>query len=102
MKGTIRVPAKIVGQAMEKRDVGVVNATGADGAPIGARLVGVNKYKSGLKDGDVITQVGSTRVLSVDTLVLVGMSLASSSAKEVTGRILRGTQVYAVVLEIPR
>ena len=101
-KGTILVPAAVVARAIEKRNVGATNANAADGTPLGARLVGVSRYGVGLRDGDVVVFVGATRTRNVEALVAAGMAAASSGASRISGRILRGDAVYAVVLELPK
>lgn len=101
-RGTILVPAAVVARAIEKRNVGATNANAADGSPLGARLVGVSRYGVGLRDGDVVVFVGATRTRSVEALVAAGMAAASSGASRISGRILRGEAVYAVVLELPK
>ena len=100
--GTITVPASVVAKIIEKRDVSAVNATSADGAPLGAKLIGVGKYKSGLRDGDIITMVSGTRTTTVDAVVGAGMRVVMSGGTQMTGKILRGTSTYAVVLELPK
>jgi len=101
-KATIVVPAQAVARALEKRDVGATNALAPDGTPLGARLVGVSKYGTGLKDGDIVTSVGGVRTPTVDALVGAGVRASVSGATQVSGKILRGATTYAVVLELPK
>ncbi len=100
--GIIVVPAAAVTRALERRDVRASNATAADGAPLGARLAGVGKYKTGLRDGDVVVTVGGTRTPTVDAMVSAAMAVATSGASRISGRILRGDATVAVVLELPK
>jgi hypothetical protein len=101
-RSTIVVPAAVVTRALERRDVGATNATTADGAPLGARLAGVGKYKTGLRDGDVVVTVAGTRTPTVEAMVSAAMAAATSGATRISGRIMRGDATYAVVLELPR
>ena len=101
-KGTIVVPAATVARAIQKHDVSAVNATAPDGSPLGARLVGVSRYRTGLRDGDVVMSVGGTRTRTVEAMVAAAMQLASSGATHISGRIMRGDATYAVVLELPK
>ncbi len=101
-RSTIVVPAAVVTRALERRDVGATNATTADGAPLGARLAGVGKYKTGLRDGDVVVTVAGTRTPTVAAMVSAAMAAATSGATRISGRIMRGDATYAVVLELPK
>ena len=101
-KTTIVVPAAVVTRALERRDVSATNATAADGAPLGARLAGVGKYKTGLRDGDVVVTVGGTRTPTVDAMISAAMAVATSGASRISGRIVRGDATIAVVLELPK
>lgn len=101
-KATIVVPAAAVTRALEKRDVGATNAVAADGSPLGARLVGVSRYRTGLRDGDVVIFVGGTRTPTIAALTSAGMAAAGNGATSISGRILRGGAVYAVVIELPK
>jgi hypothetical protein len=101
-RSTIVVPAAVVTRAIERRDVGATNATTADGAPLGARLAGVGKYKTGVRDGDVVVTVAGTRTPTVEAMVSAAMAVATSGATRISGRIVRGDATYAVVLELPK
>jgi hypothetical protein len=101
-KATIVVAAAAVARALEKRDVGATNATAPDGSPLGARLSGVSRYHTGLRDGDVVVSVGGTRTPTVDAMVGAAMAVASAGATRVSGRIVRGDALYAVVIELPK
>ena len=101
-RSTIVVPASVVTRALERRDVAATNVTTPDGAPLGARLAGVGKYKTGLRDGDVVVTVAGTRTPTVEAMVSAAMAAASSGATRISGRILRGDATYAVVLELPK
>jgi hypothetical protein len=101
-KSTIVVPAAVVTRALERRDVSATNASAPDGAPLGARLAGVGKYKTGLRDGDVVVTVGGTRTPTVNAMVNAAMAVATSGATRISGRILRGDTIIAVVLELPK
>ncbi len=101
-KGTIVVPASAVARAMQKHDVGAVNASAPDGSPLGARLVGVSRYRTGLRDGDIVMTVAGTRTRTVEAMVAVAMQVATSGATQISGRIMRGDATYAVVLELPK
>ncbi|HSO33268.1 MAG TPA: hypothetical protein VLT33_12130 [Labilithrix sp.] len=99
---TIVVPAQAVARALEKRDVGATNALAPDGTPLGAKLVGVSKYGTGLKDGDIVTSVGGVPTPTVDALVGAGVRASIGGATQLSGKILRGATTYAVVLELPK
>lgn len=101
-RSTIVVPASVVTRALERRDVGATNAMAPDGAPLGARLAGVGKYKTGLRDGDVVVTVSGTRTPTVDAMVSAAMAVATSGATRISARILRGDATYAVILELPK
>ncbi|MDB4936063.1 MAG: hypothetical protein JWP87_3035 [Labilithrix sp.] len=101
-KATIVVPASVVTRALERRDVGATNAKTPDGAPLGARLVGVGKYRTGLRDGDVVVNVAGTRTPTTSAMVGAAMQAASSGATRISGRIVRGDATFAVVLELPK
>lgn len=101
-RSTIFVPASVVQRALERRDVAATNARAADGAPLGARLAGVGKYRTGLRDGDVVVMIGGTRTPTVEAMVGAAMAVATSGAGRISGRILRGDATYAVVLELPK
>jgi len=102
VKGTIVVPAAVVARAIDKKDVTATNAVGAEGKPIGAKLAGVGKYKTGLKDGDIVIAVGESPTPTVDTMVGVALDAYASGADKVTGTVRRGEDTYNVVLEIPK
>lgn len=101
-KGTIFVPAALVSRALERRDVGAANAVTADGAQLGARLIGVSKYRTGLRDGDVVVSVAGTRTPNVSAMTTAALQAAGGVAPRISGRILRGDTTITVVLEIPR
>jgi hypothetical protein len=100
-KATIGVPAAAVTRALEKHDVGATNASAPDGSPLGARLTGVSRYRTGLRDGDVVVSVAGARTTTVDAMIGAAMAAASAGATRISGRIVRGTAVYAVVIELP-
>jgi hypothetical protein len=100
-KGTLVVPASAVTRALARRDVGATNALAPDGSPLGARLAGVSRYRTGLRDGDVVISVGGTRTPNVAAMVAAGMGAASGNASRITGRIVRPEGTYAVVIELP-
>lgn len=97
----IVIPSAIVAKALEKRDVGASNATTPEGKPAGVRVHGVSKYKTGLRDGDIIVSVGGRRVESTQSLVSVAMGQVMNGATKLTGKIRRGEETWDVVLEIP-
>ncbi len=97
-KGTIVVPAAVVAQAIQRRDVSATSST----KPPGAKLVGVGKYGTGLRDGDVVVSVEGRRTPNVDALVQAGLGAANSGAPRITGKIVRGEASYVVVLELPK
>lgn len=101
-KATIFVPAAIVARALERRDVGATNALTADGSQLGARLVGVGKYRTGLRDGDVVVSVAGTRTPNVSTMTSAAMQAAASGAPRISGRVVRGDTSIAVTLELPK
>ncbi len=100
-KGTIVVAASAVAKAIEKKDVGARNAKGTDGKPLGARIHGVSRYRSGLQDGDIVISIGGVRTQTIDAMVDAAMKALASGATKLTGRILRGDAVWDVVLELP-
>jgi hypothetical protein len=95
---TIVVPAKVVAQAIQRRDVSATSST----KPPGAKLVGVGKYGTGLRDGDVVVSVEGKATPTVEALVQAGLGAAQSGAPKITGKIVRGEATYTVVLEVPR
>jgi hypothetical protein len=101
-KATIFVPAALVARALERRDVGATNAITPDGAQLGARLVGVSKYRTGLRDGDVVVSVAGTRTPTVSAMTTAALQAAGGVAPRISGRILRGDTTMTVVLELPR
>ena len=100
-KGTIVVHASAVAKAIERKDVGARNAKGPDGKPLGARIHGVSRYHTGLQDGDVVIWVGGVRTETTDAMVDAATKSLSAGATKLTGRILRGDDVWNVVLELP-
>ena len=101
-KATIFVPAALVSRALERRDVGARNAMAPDGSQLGARLVGVSKYRTGLRDGDVVVSVAGTRTPTVSAMTSAAMQSASSGAPRISGQIVRGGATLAVILELPK
>jgi hypothetical protein len=101
-RATIFVPAALVARALERRDVGATNATTPDGAQLGARLVGVSKYRTGLRDGDVVVSVAGTRTPTVSAMTTAALQAAGGVAPRISGRVLRGDTTITVVLELPR
>ena len=101
-KATIFVPAALVSRALERRDVGATNAITPDGAQLGARLVGVSKYGTALRDGDVVVTVAGTRTPTVSAMTTAALQAAGGVAPRISGRILRGDTTLTVVLELPR
>lgn len=95
------VPVAAVTRALERRDVGAANAILPDGTPVGARLVGVSKYGTGLRDGDIVVSVNGTRTPTVDAMVSAAMGAVSAGATRIGGRVLRGDATYGVILEVP-
>jgi hypothetical protein len=101
-KANIFVPAAVVARALERRDVAAVNALAPDGSQLGARLAGVGKYRTGLRDGDVVVFVGGTRTPTVKAMISAAMQSATNGAPRLSGRVLRGDTTIAVVLELPK
>jgi hypothetical protein len=101
-KGTIVIPASAVAAALEKRNVSATDAKAADGSALGARLHGVSRHKTGLRDGDIVVAVEGARTPTVSAMVSRAMQVASGGASRLTGRIRRGEATYVVVLELPR
>ncbi len=97
-KGTIVIPASVVAQAIQRRDVSATSST----KPPGAKLVGVGKYGTGLRDGDVVVSVEGRPTPNVDALVQAGLGAANAGSPRITGKIVRGEATYVVVLELPR
>ena len=100
-QGTIVVPAQAVASAIAEKKVGARDAVDEDGHPIGARIHGVARYKTGLQNGDIIVSVGGTPTPTTRALVDVAMKIAKTGATKLTGKIRRGDTLYDVVLEIP-
>jgi hypothetical protein len=101
-KVTLVVPAAVVTKALERRDVGAANAKAPDGTPLGARLHGVGKYRTGLRDGDIVVSVAGTSTPTVDAMVAAAMQAATHGAKQLSGQIVRGDATFGVVLELPK
>jgi hypothetical protein len=99
---TIVVPATVVQKALDEKKAGASDAVDADGKPYGARIHGVSRYETGLQNGDVIIEVGGTRVTSTKEVMEAGMKLLASGATRLTGKIARGASTYTVVLELPK
>jgi S1-C subfamily serine protease len=100
-KGAIEVPASAVARAIERKDVRATNAVGTDGKPIGVRIHGVNRYRAGLRDGDVILSVAGTPTETTTMLVEVSMKVLAAGATKLTGKIARESETWDVVLELP-
>jgi hypothetical protein len=100
-KGTIVVPATAVAKAIERKDVGARDARGQDGKPLGARIHGVSRYHTGLLDGDIVISVGGVRTETTDAMVDAATKSLGAGATKLSGRILRGEDVWTVVLELP-
>lgn len=100
-KGTIVVPASIVTKAIEAKDVGARDARGADGKPLGARIHGVTRYHTGLLDGDIIIAVGGVRTETTAAMVDAATKSLGAGATKLNGQILRGENVWNVLLELP-
>lgn len=101
-RATFVVAAAVVAKAMARRDVGAVNAVVPDGTALGAKLVGVSKYRTGLRDGDIVVSVAGTRTPNVETMVGAAMGAASRGGDRLAGRVVRGDATFAVVLELPK
>jgi hypothetical protein len=100
--GTIVVPAATVEKAIVRKDIRGVNATDDAGKALGARIVGVTRYGTGLRDGDVIVSVGGIRTPTTAAVVDAAMRTLSAGATRLTGRIARAGETYDVVLELPK
>ena len=92
----IFVSAAAVSRALELRDVG------ATSSPLGARLVGVSRYRTGLRDGDVVISVAGTRTPTIAAMVAAALDAASHGASRISGQIMREDVALDVVLELPR
>jgi hypothetical protein len=112
LRGTIVVPASIVAEAIARKDVGATNARGPDGRPLGARIHGVGRYHTGLRDGDVIVTVAGMPTPTTAALVDCAMRALGDpqgqAARTLSGTILRGggaggwvDETWTVVLELP-
>lgn len=77
-----------------------VPASGA--RPAGLELAGVSRYGSGLRDGDVLTQVGGTPATSEGAVVGAVAGALRSGARVITAVVWRGPQRLDVAVEIPR
>lgn len=99
---TILVPAAAVARAMQRRDVGAVNAVSPEGAPVGASLRGVSRYRTGLRDGDVVVSVAGTPTPNVGAMVSAAMAAAQGGAPRISGQIMREGARMNVVLELPK
>lgn len=69
--------------------------------PAGLSLVGVSHYGTGLRDGDVLTQVGGTQATSEGVVIGIVAGAISQGAKVITGVVWRGEQRLDVAVEIP-
>ena len=75
---------------MERRDVGATNAIAPDGSALGARLAGVSRYDTGLRDGDVVVAVAGYAVpRPFSAMVATAMQAAGGGATRLSGRIVR-------------
>ncbi|MCW5817670.1 MAG: hypothetical protein KIT84_42110, partial [Labilithrix sp.] len=101
VSGTIVVPASVVAAAIADKRIGARDAVDVDGKPVGARIHGVSRYKSGLQNGDVIVSVAGSPTPTTTALVEVAMKVVAAGATKLTGKIKRGDAVYDVVLELP-
>ena len=101
-KGTIVVPASAVAKAIEEKDIGARTVRGPDGKPLGARIHGVSRHRAGLRDGDIVIYVGGVRTETTDAMVDAATKSLGAGATKLSGRILRGVDVWNVVLELPR
>jgi len=100
-RGTIVVPAQVVAHAVTEKKVGARDAVDENGNPVGARIHGVGRYKTGLQNGDIIVSVGGTPTPTTTALVDVAMKIIGAGATKLTGKIRRGDTLYDVVLELP-
>jgi len=100
-KGTIVVPASAVANAIEKKDVGARTVRGPEGKPLGARIHGVSRHHTGLQDGDIVISVGGVRTVTTDAMVDAATKALGAGATKLSGRVLRGDDVWDVVLELP-
>ncbi|HMY15650.1 MAG TPA: hypothetical protein PKA58_04935 [Polyangium sp.] len=69
--------------------------------PAGLSLLGVSHYGTGLRDGDILTQVGGTSATSEGVVIGIVAGAISQGAKVITGVVWRGEQRLDVAVEIP-
>lgn len=69
--------------------------------PAGLSLVGVSRYGTGLRDGDILTAVGGTPATSEGVVVALVAGAISQGAKVITGVVWRDDQRFDVAVEIP-
>ena len=66
------------------------------------RSLTTGRYRTGLRDGDIVVAVAGTRTPTVAAMVAVAMQAAGNGATHLAGRIVRGDATLAVVLELPK
>jgi len=69
--------------------------------PAGLSLIGVSACGTGLRDGDVLTNVGGSPVTSEGAVVGNVAGALSRGAKVITAEVWRGDERFAVAVEIP-
>lgn len=98
--GSIVISAALIEKALADKKIGARDVVDADGKPFGCRLHGVGKYRGGLRDGDIVIEVGGVRVHSTSEVIQLGLQQASGATR-LTGKILRGSATFDVTLELP-
>lgn len=76
-------------------------APASNNRPAGLSLVGVSRFGTGLRDGDILTSVGGTPATSEGTVVGIVAGAIAAGAKVITGVVWRDDQRLDVAVEIP-
>lgn len=78
------------------------NPVAAAGArPAGVSLAGVSGFGSGLRDGDIVTQVGGLATPSVEAVIIAVAGAVRSGATALSAVVWRGDSSFPVTVEIP-
>lgn len=69
--------------------------------PAGVALAGVSGFGSGLRDGDIVTQVGGLATPSVEAVIIAVAGAVRSGATGISAVVWRGDASFPVTVEIP-
>jgi len=101
---TIDIPADRLAPLTETqlRSLRPIEATGADGRPMGVRIAGVAALRLGLDDSDVVTSIEGRSTPDFASALAVAVKAYASGQDAARAIVLRGGRPLAVVLHIPR